>query len=282
MMTALAAVALVTASYLIGRLSSPAEQGSRTEAPELLRAIFPGKQRINVILPDTILVLFHSITGRLMPLNEYSRHQPESTALGLSSAEAGVWSDLEGMPLTSVADTTFAATLIRSANSLRDRIRILHARQVSTPAFRTDDSIILGGPRVNPWVELFEKDLNFKFQYVHRGQHGCIVNGHPKPGERGQYGDCSNLEEDVFARLAWVPNLDRSGHVLLVGGTGMEASQAGCDFLLTSSQAGVLTVVGARSFSEVETFELLLRTTRKAGTPTVPSIVAARATFRRR
>jgi hypothetical protein len=280
----LVAFVLATASYLAGRLGGggAAEPAPRTGAPALLAALFPGRQSINVVLPDTILVLLHSLTGHVISLNEYSRHEPELSTLGLPAAEMARWSDLESMPLTSVADATFAANLIRSASTLRERIRILHARQVSTPTFRTDDAILLGGPRVNPWVELFERDLNFRFRYPNRGQHGCIVNTQPKDNEPREYGDCSNLEEIVYARLAWVPNLDGSGHVLLVGGTGMEASQAGCDFLLHSAnRSAVLALTGARSFGDLDSFELLLRTTRKAGAPTVPSMVAWRARLRR-
>jgi hypothetical protein len=275
-------VSLLAACYLARGVVRGGDLARAPETTALIASMFPGAKRINVILPDTTLVLFHSLTGRLISLAEYARHEPGLRSTDLPVAVPLLWADLENMPLTSVADATFTASLVGSG-TMRDRIRVLHARQVDVPDFRMDDSILLGGPRVNPWVELFEKDLNFRFEYRNRGQHGCFVNLQPRAGERPRYGNCSNTEDVVYVRLAWVPNLDGSGRVLLLGGTGMEASQAGCDFLLRSSTlADVLAATKARSINELSSFELLLQTTRKAGSPTTPKVISARAVFRNR
>lgn len=277
-----AAFICLLAGYWIGHPGRmPAANAGHAE-PELLSELFGRtSHRINVVLADTTLVLFQSLSGRMVPIKEYSAHSPETQTLTASLVHDSAWSALEGMPLTSITDVLFASTLLQSAISLHPRIRICHARRVSMSDFRTDDAIIVGGPRVNPWADLFEKDLNFQFRYRNPHSRGCISNQQPKPDEQVEYGSCTSTEDVVYSRIAWLPNLDRSANVLLVGGGGMEATQGACDFLLDPTSARTLkAALGVRDLGTLQSFEFLLRTTLNGGAASGTTLLAWRSVSR--
>ena len=88
----------------------------------------------------------------------------------------------------------------------------------------------------NPWGELFQQQLNFRFSYKSESDtHPVIMNQHPLAGEKPIYiNDYFGSSYNTYATIAYLPNLDGTGHVLLIGGLSMAGTQAAADFVLDS------------------------------------------------
>ncbi len=272
-------LACLLAGYLLGGSREaghpPQKAAEAVPPPAAIEELLPGSRQVNVVVADTTLILLQALRGRVSNVEDYARHSYLLTPA--SDESEGSIPDLIGkMPLTSLADVSFIAGILRGDGLLRDRVRIRHARNASSRDFLTDDAVILGGPRVNPWAELFEPQFNFRFRYNNVGP-GCFLNQSPKQGEQPQYGDCRLDDSGDYARIAWVPNGSRTGHVLLISGNSAPATESASDFLLApGSAARLLAVLGEKEFAHVESFELLLHVPHPAGAPLEARLIAMR------
>jgi len=234
--------------------------------------LFDGPELVNLVVADTGLL--DLLAGRQVTLEEYVHPALLSSAPRFSAPS-------QETLVTSLADISFVSRVLQSPGTLRDRVRVLHARNGSPNDFMSGSAVILGGPRVNPWSDFFESKLNFQFRYGEVGP-GCIANRQPRPSEQSMYGTCRAGDNDRYARIAWLPNLNHSGQVLIISGSGMLATENACDYLLTPGSAGRLrTLLGIRSVRDVESFELLLKTDSRAGVPSGNRVVTSRVTMAR-
>ena len=90
-------------------------------------------------------------------------------------------------------------------------------------------------------------------------------------GEQKVY---THTDSDGYCVVAYLPNPNSSGKVLIVEGTTVEATEAGGDFLLSESQLSSF-----QKMLRVESlpyFELLLKTSQVKGTPLIAKVQAYR------
>jgi hypothetical protein len=272
-------LACLLAGYLLGGSrgpgGTPRKVSAAAPAPPAIDELLPGPHPVNVVVADTTLIMLQALQGRVSNIQDYARHS--YLLAPASDQSAGSIPDLIGKTrLTSLADVSFIATILRDDGPLRNRVQIRHARNASSRDFLYDDAVILGGPRVNPWVELFEPQLNFQFRFNNVGP-GCFLNQSPKQGEQPQYGDCRLDDSGDYARVAWVPNGSRTGHVLLISGNSAPATESASDFLLApGSAARLLALLRGKDFAHVESFELLLHVPHPAGTSLHARLIAMR------
>lgn len=272
-------LACLLAGYLLGGSREagrlPHKVAAAVRPPAAIEELLPGSRQVNVVVADTTLIMLQALRGRVSNVEDYARHSYLLTPA--SNASPGSIPDLIGKtPLTSLVDVSFIARILRSEGPLRDRVQIRHARNVNSRDFLYDDAVILGGPRVNPWVELFEPQFNFRFRFNNVGP-GCFLNRSPKQGEQSQYGDCRLDDSGDYARIAWVPNGTQTGHVLLISGNSAQATESASDFLLApGSAARLLAVLGEKDLAHVESFELLFHVPHPAGTPLQAQLIAMR------
>lgn len=277
-----AAAVCLLGGYVLGGFRTPARvlTSSRSSAGgAAVDALFAGDDRpVNVVVADSSLVLLQALGVAIPTVDDYStdmlllRH-----ASVTASADDPFRKLIRAMPVTSIADVSFVAGILNSNGPIRTRIRVRHAREISGPDLSADDVVLLGGPRVNPWAELFEPQLNFKFQFRDSGP-GCFLNESPESDEARRYGNCKPEDAGEYARVAWVPNLRGSGHVLLISGNSMLSTEGASDFLLERGSANRLRgLVGLRDFTRLASLELLLRVSHRAGAPSGEKLLAWRA-----
>ncbi len=156
-------------------------------------------------------------------------------------------------------------------------IHIYFARGYLPSLVKRDNVILLGGQRSNPWVELFDSRLNFVTEWDIDDQeepnthHGAITNRAPAEHEQRVYTPAGS---NGYCAVAYLPNPDSGGKILLIQGTGSEAAQACGDFLLSEQQmSGFKNMLHA---SEFPYFELLLKTSQVVDTPLAASLEAYR------
>ena len=111
-------------------------------------------------------------------------------------------------------------------------IHLYYAREYLPALIKQDNVILIGSPIANPWDELFESRMNFTV-IPDSGVPTYITNRAPAAGEQSTYTPTASVG---YCTVAYLPNPDHNGSVLLLEGTGSEATEAAGDFLLSEDQ----------------------------------------------
>jgi hypothetical protein len=174
-------------------------------------------------------------------------------------------------------DTRFAADAGALAERSSRRIDVQGARNLQFSGLKNDDNFIfLGSPRSDPWVSLFDDQLDFRF-VLGKGGLENIWNVHPRQDEQPLYVPAGGGEatRQSFAIIAFVQNPDQYGHVLLLAGISGEGTQAAGKLITDIPRFSTeLRKCGITSSSPIRHFEMLLSVTSMAGSPSEASVLA--------
>jgi hypothetical protein len=183
-------------------------------------------------------------------------------------------SDLDliaGKSLGSVSEFRLAQRIL-ALNPVGGTIHLYSANEYMPSLIKQDNVIVIGSRIANPWGELFESQLNFIAKSDANGITN-VINRAPAAGEQQIYVSVYSTVE--YCVVAYLPNPDhRDGKVLLIEGTGSEATESAGDFLLSedllSSFQKMLRV------AKLPYFEVLLKISAVKGTPLTATVVAYR------
>ena len=277
---ALGAGALALFAVAVG-LSIPNGRGARPEGPgapprpsveRLWRQLFANGRPVRVVLADSSLTVFLDVTRRELSPSAYQRGDfaprygaPPQAASQPEPPPVELARQLLKQPSTSLVDADLAhrAGVLLAAVGVAGEIR--HARDATPDSFRSANAILSGPRRSNPWVDLFEGQLNFHAEHDRRASIASFTNRAPQPGESARY--TAVPDQDGYCRVAHVPNLDRTGSVLLLTGTDFASTQAGIEFVTREAEvAGLRQRLGLPPEAPFPPFEVLLRVRLAAGT----------------
>lgn len=179
---------------------------------------------------------------------------------------------------TSLADVHIADQLLRLDGLDAHQFRIHFARDFAPEDLRTSNVILSGSKRSNPWARLFEDSLNFRFDHDEASGYAVIVNKQPRPGEQERYmTKVGPATLESFGVVAFVPNLGNTGNVLMIAGGGMNATEAGGNFLTSNNLfEPFLERAGWRPGQHLPYFEVLLETTVMGASTLPPRVVCFR------
>src|SRR5262249_47031586 len=139
--------------------------------------------------------------------------------------------------------------------------------------------ILSGVAEANPWVELFERKLNFQFTIDEATRKFRVVNRNPLPQENAAY---FNSPEDpthrAYGLLAFQPGLAGEDVVLIIEGTTMAGTDAAADFALTDGELLPVLRRMSNGKDRMPFFEILLETTNMDGQAPRSQVVAVRET----
>jgi hypothetical protein len=98
--------------------------------------------------------------------------------------------------------------------------------------FTRDHAVLISGPLGNPWVQLFDSELNFQIESDADGTHAYITNRAPARSERPLYSNFADATGATvcYARLAYLPGSPGT-KVILAGGPHKASTQAATLFL---------------------------------------------------
>lgn len=154
------------------------------------------------------------------------------------------------------------------------QVSLKHPTELNDQDFQTDNALMIGGPRVDPWVQLFENSVNFRTELI--PDTAAIRNVAPRVGEQAIYkGDPAN---DIgYARIAYIPNIANRGKVMLLSGPCLACTEAAANFAMDPANLpNVMRLFGANHLSDMPSFELLLEVHTKASTPVQSKLIAWR------
>lgn len=230
-------------------------------------------QNTDLVLSDTSFAMLQKISRQTFSLQDYVSRgylsQLQSQAQVESPDIRSVLSRVSAQDLGNLSVFRLAERIL-ALDPHSKKIHIYHAREY-TPEFIKQDNVILLGSRIaNPWQELFASRLNFSLE-SDNSDLGTIVNRTPAAGEQEKYVSADALG---YCVVAYLPNPDDHGKVLLIEGTSSEATEAAGDFLLSEDNlSSFLKKLHATQFPY---FEVLLKTSQVRGTPLTTALITYR------
>ncbi|HEX6737942.1 MAG TPA: hypothetical protein VF310_06725 [Vicinamibacteria bacterium] len=228
---------------------------------QLWQQMFGQGQHTYVVLADGTYTMFQDVIQRQLTPTDYQRQRFRALAdERLEDPVArGFAYRLMNRQFTSIADAGLVqkVSLLNAAHGIPTDVIL--ARDASPGHFRSHNAILSGSRRANPWVELFEEQLNFRSRFVEEERRAYFENKSPQPGEQSSYE--VRWDRLGYCRVAYLPNLDGSGSVLLLSGTDMGSSDAGAQFITSERWVRQLRgALGLRGREPLPYFEVLLRT----------------------
>jgi len=221
--------------------------------------MFGNGEHTALVLADGNLVILQDHLHRMLTLSEYQNRNfdrlvqdaipdPSVRTIVLNAA---------GRQFTSIGDAVLARRIGLVCASNRINLDVVLARDITINQINQHNTILTGSLRANPWVGLFEDQLNFRTVFEESPKNVYFENRTPRKGEPGQYrGVWSRLS---YCRVAYLPNVKGNGHVLLVSGTDIQATEAGGDLVTVESWVEQLRQsLGVREGEDLPHFEALL------------------------
>lgn len=240
--------------------------GAISKTHPLWSHIFTANRSTVAVPADSGLVIFHNITGKLIGLDEYLqggyRVQQVDVPVPAPEAPAKAWlANLASRRYTSIVDLDAILSLAQRAHALQSEFQVRYARDIRPNDLKTGNVILLGASEANPWVGLFESNMNFVFHNNYQTNIFSVLNRSPKHGEPKQWDSARNdPQRRVYGLVAYLPNLGGDGNALIIEGTSMSGTEGAWDFVADDSQLLPFLKRIQRPDGTLPHFELLLGT----------------------
>lgn len=293
-------VAAAIASGIIGFIAArglPArwpypESAADQMSDRFWRQIFDRHRDTFLVPTDGGLVILHNFLQQPVTLSSYineTYRSEDQIAQGLEGLLKSITArdiplltqkveKLGARRYTSVADLDIVARMSRRPEVVPKRLMVRYARDLRMDDLKTGNAILIGSVDSNPWVELFQPQLNFQFDYGGSyGRSAVIRNHHPLSGEQPSYASVTgDPKQRTYGVIAFVPNLDGSGHVLILEGINMAGTQAAGEFLLSPEKIEPVLQRAMRPGGEIRPFEVLLETENIAANSSRSQVLSER------
>jgi hypothetical protein len=244
--------------------------------------LLPTTGRTIIVSGDSGLTLFETVTNHEVSLEDYidgAYRTPEYFKGINSEIPAAIAIDIASRRYTSYVDEELTQNLTHLPEWTPTHVSSVFAQDLKPADAAASNLILIGSRQTNPWISLVEPPLNFVL--VPDGVRGFqFLNRHPREGEPKIYGYKNESgdfgEGSVYADIAYLPNPEGRGLVLILSGMWISSTQAAGRFVLDSSQFSAWLQSIARPDGTIPPFELLLATKSLQGSATYTSIVAKR------
>jgi hypothetical protein len=228
----------------------------------------------DIVLPDTSFRLLQAMTKESFSLQEYlSRNYLNEVNARQSSPEMhAVLAELSSRDLGTQSELNLAQSLLALDPSGK-KVRLYHARDYLPDQLKNDNVILIGSQFGNPWDQLFQSRLNFtaKDDFSTGPHSAVIVNRAPQAGEQPVYVPAGEV---AYCTIAYLPNPQSDGKVLLIGGAGTGSLGAARDFLMSDSHLS--SFKESLHVATLPYFEVLIRVQIVNGTPVNETVMADR------
>ncbi len=226
----------------------------------------------DIVMADSSFSLVQLISKKSFSFEDYRNRSYISqlqTQDDLSPDMRSALNLIAAKNLESSSDVRLAQRIL-TLDPLGKRIHLYYAREYLPALIKQNNVILIGSPIANPWDELFESRLTFTAT-LNYGAPTFITDRAPTAGEQSTYIPSGSVG---YCTVAYLPNSDQSGSVLLLEGTGSEATEAAGDFLLSEDQLSNFQKM--LHVTKLPYFEVLLKATQVKGTPLSTTLVAYR------
>ncbi|HEY9125851.1 MAG TPA: hypothetical protein VIM62_01935, partial [Acidobacteriaceae bacterium] len=244
---------------------------SEPSVAEFWNNLFNASPDTDVILADASFGLLQDINKKSFQFSDYQNRSyiGQLESQNLSPELRAMMGRIATWNLGDQDDFKLARRIL-ALDPLGARIHLYNARGYLSDLTKRDNVILIGGRISNPWDDLFESRMNFVARFATDGSI-TVINRQPAAGEQSVYAQTDSAQ---YCVISYLPNPDHHGVVLLIEGTGAEATEAAGDFLLSEYQlAGLKKLLHA---DKLPYFEVLLKVSSVPGTPLTASVEAFR------
>jgi hypothetical protein len=228
--------------------------------------IFSADRPALVVPADSGLVIYHNMSRRDFGLDEYLLGQYRNDQAGqnvyaAATTEKDWLANLGSRRYTSLVDLEEILSLERLARGAGSNLQVRYARDLRPNDLKSGNVILIGASEANPWVELFERNMNFVFRDNYKTGIFSVFNRSPQAGEPAHWDSVWNdPQRRVYGLVAYVPNLAGDGNVLILEGTSMSGTEGARDFVMDDSQLLPFLKRIQRGDGSIPHFEVLLGT----------------------
>jgi len=233
----LCAVLTVVVLILLAILVSNRRKMKEAKAAHpLWSQVFQPRQTTTFVAADSGLVLLHSLTAKNTTLAEYLNRNFNRETQGLPPERIAEVLNFANRRYTSFVDLNMFRRLAQLPYSSAGRLEVRYARDIQVDELKQGNVILSGARGANPWLELYEPEMNFVG--VNDGIHHdfTFFNRHPQKGEAAGYSTSDfDPQQKVLGVLAFLPNLDGNGNALIIEGNSIAGTEAISDFLFNDA-----------------------------------------------
>jgi hypothetical protein len=248
---------------------------TRTTADPVWAALFDGKRNTFIVPADIGFDLLEDLSHRPMALADYLKGG--YLELPLPGVDAHTAEGLRSQRLTSFVDAQIIGTLAGLPQYNPQRTFIRFPRDLRLDDLKDANAVLIGSVGSNPWASIADNSANFRIVYRQGREGATIINGSPQPGEQASYESHWNEPaHETFALIAFLPNLDGNGRLLLLQGLDVAGTQAAAEALLYSPAMAPILQRATHSDGSIRFFEILVRSTSINWNSTDSKVIASR------
>jgi hypothetical protein len=184
---------------------------------------------------------------------------------------------LRSQRLTSFVDAQIIGTLAGLPEYNPQRTFVRFPRDLRLDDLKDANAVLIGSVGSNPWASIADNSANFHIVYRQGRAGATIINESPQPGEQASYeSHWSEPSHETFALIAFLPNLDGNGRLLLLQGLDVAGTQAAAEALFRSDAVAPILQRAKRPDGSIRFFEILVRSTSINWNATDSQVIAVR------
>jgi hypothetical protein len=272
----LAAVFAISTAVLVMRDARPAAAPMAGRGPTVQRfwgQVFRGGQGVDVVLDDASLGLYQELAGRNLALSDYF---DRSYVRGIGDAEQAA---MVVRRQSSYSNASFLWRLFQLAGPMAAKANLAFARDYTFRALKSNNAILLGTPRSNPWMEPFLERTGLRWQYEKATGTYYPTDLWATGGAREYRNSEAQEGREGYCSITLAANLGGTGNVLMVGATGGSAFNAAADFLGDEgAMARLRQALPLTKDAAFPYFEALVKVKGRSSLPRDAVVVVSRAT----
>ena len=273
LLAAYSAALIAVTLYAATRIS--AARSPQEPAHVLWAAMFGGSASSFVVPSDAGFNLLEDLSRRPVQLAEYIAGSYEELPLGGVDPHSA--KDLRTQQLTPFVDLQIASAIAHLPENNPQRVFIRFPRDLRLDDLKNTNAVIIGSVSSNPWAAIAETNANFRIADCPGMSGAEIINSNPQPGESATYASHWNQPaHETYALIAFLPNLNGNGHLLVLEGLDVAGTQAAADMLLHPSAIDPILKRATRPDGSLRNFEVLLRATSIEANATGSQVIANR------
>lgn len=227
------------------------------------KALFTPDRKTLIVPGDAALDMFTVWEQRSLTLEQYASHNydRDSTA-SIPPTHTDV--PLAVRSVTPMADLALVASLVKAPEhmgmpELDRNIEIRYARDVAVADTHDNNLILIGSETFNPWVMLYQPEMDFVAHYDYVADVYSVQNKSPKPGEESTYIYRRGKPAlKTITHIALLNNSQGQGLVLIVEGTSMGTTYGALNFFTSDWLYGPVLRQATDSSGHLHDFEVLL------------------------
>jgi hypothetical protein len=243
----------------------PPQPVMAAKGPQLLwRVLFSPDRKTMIVPGDASLDAYIAWEQRRVSLEDYAS-QSYQQDINVSRPPSNLDVPLSTRSVTPMADLRLVSELVRVPEymgmpQLEHNMEIRYARDVAVADTHDNNLILIGSETFNPWVTLYQAEMDFVSHWDFKSDVYVIDNKAPKTGEADHYYYDRRKHEvqKTITHIALVDNSQGQGRVLVIEGTSMGTTYGAVNFLTHEQLWKPVIEAATDSSGHLHNFEVLL------------------------